>query len=268
MRIFTAFVTTIVTATGLLISISNTALAETEEAPLKQYDIEIIIFEDAHARYINSETWPQNDESALTLEGETTTDQTTSKVNTKVAEPDVKIENIKPAILTKEYKRINNSSEYEVLLYSAWRQQGLESSKAFDVELPALKNSHTTKSENEISGTIKVILARYLHLYGDLEYHRPIVEEVTEAYNLQNDQVTQAQQDTQWSSTTSSTNEAAEATYQIEFRRRMRSKELHYIDHPLVGILVQINPVELPKEERLLSSGNGIEATAVFCITL
>jgi hypothetical protein len=28
----------------------------------------------------------------------------------------------------------------------------------------------------------------------------------------------------------------------------MRSKELHYIDHPLVGILVKIIPVEKPEE--------------------
>lgn len=34
------------------------------------------------------------------------------------------------------------------------------------------------------------------------------------------------------------------AHYPIVSHRRMRSKELHYIDHPLVGILVQINPVK------------------------
>ena len=32
--------------------------------------------------------------------------------------------------------------------------------------------------------------------------------------------------------------------YPIKNHRRMRSKVLHYIDHPLVGILVQINPVK------------------------
>jgi hypothetical protein len=32
--------------------------------------------------------------------------------------------------------------------------------------------------------------------------------------------------------------------YPIKFHRRMRSKELHYLDHPLVGILVMAKPVE------------------------
>ena len=247
MKIFTATVTTI----GLLFLQNNTVLAETKEAPLKQYDVEIIIFEDAHARYINTETWSQHDEPA-SPEDEITHAQ--AKVNTKKDKPAVEIENINPKILTQEYKRINNSSEYEVLQYSAWRQQGLESSKAFDVELTTLKNSHTTRSENNITGTIKVVLARYLHLFGDLDYHRPVTGEAGDTGNKGQGQMAKDIIPTSQSipATDESNAPAAlvtEAAYPIEFRRRMRSKELHYIDHPLVGILVQINPVELIKEE-------------------
>ena len=45
----------------LLFNISY-SLAETTDTPeiLKEYDIEIIIFEDAHARYLNSESWHKN----------------------------------------------------------------------------------------------------------------------------------------------------------------------------------------------------------------
>jgi len=245
MKIFTA----IVTAISLFI-LSNTVLAETEQAPLKQYDVEIIIFEDAHARYINSETWRKHD-APLSTEDKITQGQ--SKENTKKNKPAVKIENINPSILTQEYKRINRSSEYEVLQYSAWRQQGLESSKAFDVDLAALKNLHKAVSENRITGTIKVVLARYLHLFGDLEYHRPVTGE---AGDINNTLQGQTAEDITSTSQTISVDKsvtpdalATETNYPIEFRRRMRSKELHYIDHPLVGILVQINPVELVKEE-------------------
>jgi len=240
MRIFTSIVATI----GLLFLLSNTALAETEQAPLKQYDVEIIIFEDAHARYIKSETWSQHDEPT-SPEDEITEEQSTK--NTKEDEPAVEIENIKPTILTQEYKRINRSSEYEVLLYSAWRQQGLESSKAFEIKLAALKNTHTAKSENNITGTIKVVLARYLHLFGDLDYHRPVTGEAGEIDSTRQDQTTS--QSINAGDSAAPVALATETSYPIEFRRRMRSKELHYIDHPLVGILVQINPVELVKEE-------------------
>jgi hypothetical protein len=37
--------------------------------------------------------------------------------------------------------------------------------------------------------------------------------------------------------------------FHMKNHRRMRSKELHYIDHPLVGMLIQINPVVKPKNE-------------------
>ncbi|MCK4704001.1 MAG: hypothetical protein KAT90_00855, partial [Gammaproteobacteria bacterium] len=37
-------------------------------------------------------------------------------------------------------------------------------------------------------------------------------------------------------------------SYPLQAHRRMRSKELHYIDHPLIGILIQINPVKKPKK--------------------
>ena len=35
--------------------------------------------------------------------------------------------------------------------------------------------------------------------------------------------------------------------YRMQARRRMRSGELHYIDHPLMGVLIKITPYELPK---------------------
>jgi hypothetical protein len=42
---------------------------------------------------------------------------------------------------------------------------------------------------------------------------------------------------------------SVERTVNIKQRRRMRSNELHYIDHPLLGLLIKISPVELTKSE-------------------
>jgi hypothetical protein len=36
--------------------------------------------------------------------------------------------------------------------------------------------------------------------------------------------------------------------YPIKSHRRMRSRELHYLDHPMVGILVMAMPVKRNKE--------------------
>ena len=65
---------------------------------------------------------------------------------------------------------------YEVLFYGAWQQTGLDESKAFKININTLDNIHSSKSENTIDGDFKVILARYLHFYGDLKYTRKPIE--------------------------------------------------------------------------------------------
>jgi len=225
----------------LFLTVSNT-LAEEAEAPsnLKEYDVEIIIFEDAHARYLNSQTWgetadmpePLTDPTEPDLPPENLDKLSISEINATSFKP------IKTAILNKEYKRINGSSEYEVLFYGAWRQAGLEDKKAFEININELKNTHKTKSENTLTGNFKLVLARYLHIYNQLNYERKtnVNEFDTDATNqLANEEQIEI------------VNERLipfNEIYPMNSHRRMRSKELHYIDHPLVGILIQINPVK------------------------
>lgn len=179
------------------------AFAEADpEKDLLKYDVEIILFEDAHARYINSESWNFGNSF----------DGRLSNSKSNVAS----YQNIKPAILRKEYNRLKKSSEYSILFYGAWRQTGLEKSKSFEINIEDLKNRHKVSSQNSLSGSFKLVLARYLHIYNTLRYQRRT---------------------------------ATAETYPVNSHRRMRSKELHYIDHPLVGMLIQINPVVKPKKE-------------------
>ena len=212
----------------LLLNISH-SLAETTDATenLKEYDIEIIIFEDAHARYINSESWHNNSSGAEEVLSRRKTERITKKsTNTK------SYTSVKSKILSKEYKRINNSSEFNVLQYSAWRQAGLKDSDAFEISINELKNIHRKRSKNSITGKVKVVLARYLHFYSQLEYQR----------QGNKNQPADLEQDI---NVTPNNN-----NYSMKSHRRMRSKELHYIDHPLVGILIQINPVKINQIEQ------------------
>ena len=36
--------------------------------------------------------------------------------------------------------------------------------------------------------------------------------------------------------------------YQIDLYRQMKSRELHYIDHPLIGVLIEASPIEVTQE--------------------
>ena len=200
---------------------------------LKEYDVEIIIFEDAHARYLKSETW---DQKATTEEL-----QSASTKKNKISTTGFK--SIKPAILKKQYKRINTSSGYNVLFYGAWRQAGLDKDKAFQIDIKKLKSSHTYKSENSLSGTFKLVLARYLHIYNQLNYHRKITETADPEITAANPDASEKQTEV-----VSNGLVPNNGIYPLNSHRRMRSKELHYIDHPLVGMLIQINPVKKTKE--------------------
>jgi hypothetical protein len=41
--------------------------------------------------------------------------------------------------------------------------------------------------------------------------------------------------------------DATPRLFRLTESRRMRSRELHYFDHPLFGVMVEVRPVELPE---------------------
>jgi len=235
----------------LFLITANQTHAETNAPPenLKKYDIEIIIFEDAHARYINSESWNTNtaEEEVIAVDDKASSNTSKSSSLSETDKKSAPYESIKPEILSKEYKRINNSSEFNVLLYSAWRQTGLKKSEAFEININELDNAHKNKSENTITGNLKVVLARYLHFYSQLEYQRKSSPGITNEA-LSDSTATESPTPDESQNTVLT---PGNIIYPIQSHRRMRSKELHYIDHPLVGILIQINPVENDQIEKI-----------------
>jgi hypothetical protein len=80
----------------------------------------------------------------------------------------------------------------------------------------------------ELEGTIKVILSRYLHVETDIVLRPQSKEQPEDIFSLE---------------------VLEEAEQPIVFRlhqtrRRMRSRELHYLDNPVIGMLVLITPYE------------------------
>ena len=86
-----------------------------------------------------------------------------------------------------------------------------------------------------LDGTIKIVRSRYLHVYTDLVYTLPLAEVASNIEMPQVDQFTPT--------ATAAVFDAIQMqSFQIRNHRRMRSKELHHIDHPIVGMLVLITP--------------------------
>ena len=146
--------------------------------------------------------------------------------------------------LTNKAAALNRTGRYKVLKHIAWLQPGLAREEAIAVRIHAGKNYRDEFKErsyaqadfsdrnlpknhpvNELDGTVKVVLGRYLHVYTDLAYRRPFSINATSGNNaLGRDTIL--------------------ADFAIKTHRKMRSKTLHYIDHPLLGILVEIRPAD------------------------
>ncbi len=191
----------------------------------KEYDFELIIFEDRSGRYSSSEKWQHE----LTDSGAAKAPAANASNNPAES----KIREIKGIGLAKYAKKLRSNKRYNVLVHKAWRQPGLSHNDAIAIPVdsgPPSTGTATaakTQDSNRIHGTIKIVLARYLHIYTDLTYQQPLTNPTPV-----------------WDGTDAQLYEE----FPVNFHRRMRSKELHYIDHPLVGILVMAMPVK-PKEE-------------------
>ena len=154
--------------------------------------------------------------------------------------------------LAEEISLLAHSKHYKVIKHLIWQQPGLDQTSARSVRIhggedykdqyPDRLQTSWSLDENEqlvqspapvrleqLDGTVKVVLGRYLHVYTDLIFRQPIIEKI----EYSDGQVER-------------TNMLAD--FRIRIHRRMRSQELHYLDHPLLGILVEITPILKPEE--------------------
>lgn len=202
-------------------------------AATPRYNIEIVIFEDTSGRYIDSEQWPiiHHSENEFTIE----TVSTTSEINRKKSGYDniMELTHQVSDALGKHVAKLNESDRYNVLLHHSWQQAGLNNVDAISIQVnsSAVKKTdvENQKLESSVQGSLKLILGRYLHIHTDLLYKR---------FNHNDMQ------------TVSALNSKVFSEFKIQSQRRMRSKELHYIDHPLVGILVLVTPIKPPEADK------------------
>ena len=125
----------------------------------------------------------------------------------------------------------------------------------------SVANSQSTNRNQrvyELEGTVKIILSRFLHLYTDLLLLQPvlitpannrIIDEDTALISDDNEDILLEPEKPKFNV------EIVEADkefttlhgFNVKQHRRMRSGELHYIDHPMLGLVIKVSPVK--KEE-------------------
>ena len=130
-------------------------------------------------------------------------------------------------VLKTEARRLRRAGGLSVIWHGRWIQP-VPSRSAGE---PLMLAVQSAPSPSRLSGTLQVTLGRYLHFDARLWLEQPL------------------------------RSPAATVPYmQLKQARTMRSGELHYLDHPRIGVLVRIDP--LPPSPALVQALQAWEASA------
>jgi hypothetical protein len=150
-------------------------------------------------------------------------------------------------------RSLGRSSKFELLSHLAWRQPVGAEATPILVQL-----GQHYGDDHEIDGILSFSRTRFLHIAADLWYTQFTARFEQQPLPQQNEP-SAARDLAQRYPELVEANRLGETympvhRYHLLQSRRMRSGELHYIDHPFFGILVQITPFEYQSALQELSS--------------
>lgn len=257
----------------LLLVVSGSASAA-QEAP-RWYDVEVILFAQKSQSYRDSEVWPVD----YTLPDiENAKELVQLPAGRELPAKPMAFRQLTPdeLKLSDDAERIDKASDLDLLAHFGWRQPGLSDDQAVAVKvsIPARQDESkdTAPTEGtlasqppalpELEGTLKLILSRYLHIDADLLYREPLkaedVQQVAaedtpvptmgEVEDSNQTKLPAQQQDLFMLAEQGGLSEDQPhyRVYRMQQSRRMRSGELHYLDHPVFGLAVMVTPYEPP----------------------
>ncbi len=241
-----------------------------------RYKVEVIVFETLDHEALQDELWPANPgepslAGAVDLEGAGASaiadfrclqqGQNCQRLGQSAGEPrDANQQAFFHLLPAAQYQlngvvaSLEGSGRYRLLIHIAWQQPALTRTHSLAVRLAggwpraAAVNfgsqSGLASQFNDgsfVDGSFRLYRGRYLHVLADLMLYRsqPTMSPPKEQSRTFSD----AQQVSQTPPPLS--------RFRLSEHRRMRSRELHYLDHPLFGLVVQITPYLDPRSSPL-----------------
>jgi hypothetical protein len=140
--------------------------------------------------------------------------------------------------LAQTYARLDNLRAYRLLASGGWIQEGLDETAAQPINLGNLGIVNPT-------GSLRLHVSRFLHLNVDLEFRAQPFADAGSA----SDPFALAEL------------APLGTKYRMVAQRRARSGELHYVDHPMFGLLFLISPA--PEENAPIGDDTSVLAPAI-----
>ncbi len=197
-----------------------------EEPALDEYRVELVVFEYPRLAGTN-EDWRPRPEPAPDVAEEVVDDGEPAASMTEPVIEEVQAFRYVPLAdadmtLGDVVRRLRASGTYQPLLHVAWQQPGFDRETARPLDLERIG-----RLPSRLSGDARLYRSRFLHLALDLRLEGDRTEALT-AEGYGGDSLA-----------------ALEPTvYRLRESRKMRSGELHYFDHPRLGALAIVTPVE------------------------
>jgi hypothetical protein len=255
---FIAFITLTLSAQSLLAVEGNTS----DKDPVTWYQVEILLFKN------NKDYKQDQNDTALNLPS--------SEQEYVLIKGDPMVENQLKRLpnsslkLNKSFKAITRSKDFEVLEFAGWKQPLTKDKTGIPINIRA---GEKFGGHYELEGQLTFRKNRYLHVKSDLymanyeegtqaniqewllqnEFSAASFSSLTETTNIKHEASTDS---TEIIADTKEVQEAQEEDIPLNFiathvahmneSRRMRSGEIHYLDHPKFGVLVTIEPTDPP----------------------
>ncbi|MGH1462663.1 MAG: CsiV family protein [Neptuniibacter sp.] len=155
--------------------------------------------------------------------------------------------------LHQEISRLVRSSKYRVLYHKGWMQPVSETQNPKPVRIQG--GNILDNGMFELDGYIAVGRGRYLHFRPDLYFSRTLTADESQFLKKKQPSTEPSPLENEATIPNAASNATLAMqpielfipdtlTVNLKQARRMRSKELHFIDHPLFGVLVEIKPVK------------------------
>jgi hypothetical protein len=261
-------------ATLLLLGSPLASAADNTEEETRWYDVEVILFNQTSQQFRDSELWPMD--YTLPQLDEARWLRPAAAQQSAAAPLPFTLLPERVLQLNAEAARIAAAPELELLLHLGWRQPGLPQEQAVSIRVhdgmledgSLTGNSGSAAAANmepaeaqRMEGTLKLVLSRYLHIYADLLYREPMPQgAASDMMAHQPDAPLQTTGEMAESQREADLFDLAESpfanamtpryrVYRMQQSRRMRSTEIHYLDHPVLGMIIRVTPYELPESQ-------------------
>ncbi len=263
----------LLTASSSLAEDSSAAQTE-EQTPAQEkqsksvkkqyYIVEVVLFRQLNDQGKRDEFWSRED-IINEISGDNTQQDTLTDDSPALAEYDLQSRHFSPLRngiaetssgkykLTDSAAHLRYSPNYKVLAHFGWTQRSLSKKRALPIRITGNQFSDNLMPQGEI----KLYVSRFLHMQVDLKASQCdyTQKNTLNSGDSQNEMISDKELDQQLEEGISKletdtlkvknevlNEQCVNNVYTFKQNRKMRSRELHYIDNPVFGMLVYVTP--------------------------